>query len=173
MSVRERANIAYEAYREHTGGKSLATGADIPEWDMLPADIQAAWHASIWAVDASAQNQKDAEAEANTPILRGALQDLTPYRIEYGPYIDSQRTTVKLQSEIVYGADVVNARVKEFTERGFYVETKKVDGVECSAVRFVNDDNLRVILTRLETEIAELRGAVEDVRTMADKIIRG
>lgn len=34
---------AYEAYSRHTGGKSLATGADLPTWDALPEPIRQAW----------------------------------------------------------------------------------------------------------------------------------
>jgi hypothetical protein len=37
---------AYNGYRNHTGGKSLATGQTIPEWDQLRPDIQEAWRAS-------------------------------------------------------------------------------------------------------------------------------
>jgi hypothetical protein len=46
--------IAYEAYRADAGGKSLATGAPIPEWDGLKSEIQHAWEAAAKAVmDAS------------------------------------------------------------------------------------------------------------------------
>ncbi len=45
------AAIAYEAYRAHTGGVSLATGQRIPEWHELRQDIQHAWHASALAVE--------------------------------------------------------------------------------------------------------------------------
>lgn len=36
----------YTAYCEHTGGKSLATGQDLPKWENLPDTIKAAWQAS-------------------------------------------------------------------------------------------------------------------------------
>jgi len=42
--------IAYEAYRNHTGGKSLATGHPITEWDELPEEIRDAWNAAAGAV---------------------------------------------------------------------------------------------------------------------------
>lgn len=42
--------IAYECYREHSGGKSLVSGAAIPEWNKLSPDIQAAWKASAQGV---------------------------------------------------------------------------------------------------------------------------
>lgn len=38
--------IAYEAYCTKTGWKSLATGADLPKWDKLNADIRDAWEAA-------------------------------------------------------------------------------------------------------------------------------
>lgn len=44
------AQIAYEAYRNHTGGISLASGGPIPEWGGLRPDIQAAWKASADAL---------------------------------------------------------------------------------------------------------------------------
>lgn len=44
------AQIAYEAYRNHTGGKSLATGQDIPEWADLAHVIQEAWSAAATEV---------------------------------------------------------------------------------------------------------------------------
>jgi hypothetical protein len=46
------AAIAYCAYRAHTGGKSLATGQNIPEWHELREDIQSAWNAAAAAVEA-------------------------------------------------------------------------------------------------------------------------
>lgn len=42
--------IGYEAYRNHTGGKSLATGANIPEWDSISPAIQAAWEVAAKAI---------------------------------------------------------------------------------------------------------------------------
>jgi len=44
------ARAAYEGYRAHTGGKSLATGQTIPEWDELRNEIKDAWLASVAAV---------------------------------------------------------------------------------------------------------------------------
>jgi len=45
------AAIAYEAYRNHTSGKSLVTGQTIPEWHELREDIQLAWMAAADAVE--------------------------------------------------------------------------------------------------------------------------
>lgn len=42
---------AYEAYARHTGWKSLATGADLPQWDALPEAIRVAWRVSAaWVI---------------------------------------------------------------------------------------------------------------------------
>lgn len=38
--------LAYEAYRAHTGGISLASGQPIPAWAQLKPEIQEAWRAS-------------------------------------------------------------------------------------------------------------------------------
>ncbi len=43
--------IAYSAYREHTGGVSLASGQPIPEWYELREDIKGAWEAAAAAVE--------------------------------------------------------------------------------------------------------------------------
>lgn len=42
--------IGYEAYCNQTGWKSLATGAPLPAWQNLPANIQQAWQAAANAV---------------------------------------------------------------------------------------------------------------------------
>lgn len=44
--MRSYGQIAYEVYRAHTGGVSLATGAPIPQWEQLPTPIQSAWEAA-------------------------------------------------------------------------------------------------------------------------------
>lgn len=46
------AQLAYSAYRAHTGGVSLASGQPIPEWGQMPLAIQDAWRASMNAVAA-------------------------------------------------------------------------------------------------------------------------
>ena len=42
--------IAYMAYRRHTGGKSLVTGAELPEWEQIDPRIREAWCAALDAV---------------------------------------------------------------------------------------------------------------------------
>lgn len=43
--MKEIACCLYEAYCEHTGWKSLATGQDLPQWSDLRPDIKEAWRA--------------------------------------------------------------------------------------------------------------------------------
>ena len=46
----EYAEIAYEAYRKHSNGVSLISGATIPEFVRLPDAIKDAWQAAARAV---------------------------------------------------------------------------------------------------------------------------
>jgi hypothetical protein len=48
--MRDYAEIAYEAYRAHTGGVSLISGALIPVFGALKPEIQEAWEAAARAV---------------------------------------------------------------------------------------------------------------------------
>jgi len=52
------AQIAYEGYRAHTGGISVATGQTIPEWKDLKNPIKDAWKASTIAVVKSMLGQQ-------------------------------------------------------------------------------------------------------------------
>lgn len=42
--------IAYEAYADATGWRSLVTNASLPDWSFLPGPIQAAWIGAATAV---------------------------------------------------------------------------------------------------------------------------
>lgn len=53
------AQEAYEAYANHTGWKSLATGANLPQWDKLPDAIKAAWQVSAGWVAGRVSGQHD------------------------------------------------------------------------------------------------------------------
>jgi hypothetical protein len=55
------AEIAYEAYRQKSGGKSLASGCPIPDFADLRTDIKEAWTFAACAV-----------AEAVTGCIKGA-----------------------------------------------------------------------------------------------------
>ena len=55
METEERmlGRTAYQAYSEASGGKSLVSGAALPQWDDVPAMIQTAWIAAAQAVKAT------------------------------------------------------------------------------------------------------------------------
>lgn len=42
--------VAYDAYFAKSEGKSLVSGAALPPWESLSAEIQAAWDAAAAAV---------------------------------------------------------------------------------------------------------------------------
>jgi len=44
------AQVAYEAYANHTGWKSAVTGDYLPTWKELPASVCNAWFSSIEGV---------------------------------------------------------------------------------------------------------------------------
>lgn len=47
------AQVGYEAYSAHTGGKSLVSGQDLPAYAELTPGIQEAWQAAGTAVIAA------------------------------------------------------------------------------------------------------------------------
>lgn len=55
MEPQPLGQLAYEAYVQHAGGKSLATGDDLPAWGELSPEIQAAWQYSADVVRDSAR----------------------------------------------------------------------------------------------------------------------
>jgi anti-sigma28 factor (negative regulator of flagellin synthesis) len=44
------AKVAYEAYSNHTGWKSLVSGQSLPQWEALSLSIQQAWEAAASGV---------------------------------------------------------------------------------------------------------------------------
>ncbi len=51
--------IAYEAYCEHTGWKSLVSGSDLPVWAVLNSNIKTAWEVAAAAVRAEIRTERD------------------------------------------------------------------------------------------------------------------
>lgn len=51
--------IAYDAYKNSSGGVSLISGVRLPEWDSLKLEIQQGWTAGALAV-LKAQEDSDA-----------------------------------------------------------------------------------------------------------------
>ena len=52
------ARVAYEAYANHTGWKSLATGQGLPQWDQLSEAIKDAWNTSAECVAKKVSDEK-------------------------------------------------------------------------------------------------------------------
>lgn len=57
--MKSSAQIAYEAYCNHTGWKSLATGQSLPQWEGLREDIKRAWEQAAGAVLDAAMEARD------------------------------------------------------------------------------------------------------------------
>jgi hypothetical protein len=57
--------VAYEAYATNTGGKSLASGDDLPAWDQLADVYRTAWIAT--AREVIANMAADDEAAMTVP----------------------------------------------------------------------------------------------------------
>ena len=62
------AQEAYEAYANHTGWKSLATGQPLPQWDKLPRQIQIAWEVSTAWVVGKATGMHDWKEKVKTEL---------------------------------------------------------------------------------------------------------
>lgn len=56
--MRTLGQIAYEAYRNCSNGKSLVSGAPIPTWENLSAEIRAAWELAAFAVKQEAEKRQ-------------------------------------------------------------------------------------------------------------------
>lgn len=53
--------LGYEAYRAKAGGKSLVSGATLPGWEDLAAEIRDAWEAGAMAAIRGAVPAGDTE----------------------------------------------------------------------------------------------------------------
>lgn len=60
--MKSPAHIAYDAYCDHTGWKSVATGQTLPPWEQLPTEIKSAWEAAAAALLGSTEAQGLARA---------------------------------------------------------------------------------------------------------------
>lgn len=72
--IAEVGKINYEAYRNHTGGVSLASGQTIPEWDALPVAIKHAWVEAGLSLLAS-QSEQWAALQADRDRIWGLLHE--------------------------------------------------------------------------------------------------
>lgn len=62
MDYEALGKAAYEGYRKYSGGRSLATGSGIPEWEDLARNIQQAWCEAAKGVVAKLEAKKGATA---------------------------------------------------------------------------------------------------------------
>lgn len=58
---RSPGQVNYDAYADRAGGRSLISGTELPEWEMLPSVIQDAWEAGANAVLAADAETRKAE----------------------------------------------------------------------------------------------------------------
>ncbi len=58
--------IAYEAYSQAAGGRSLVTSQTLPEWDDLPLTIRAAWREAAKAVHEATRDAVAIQHERGT-----------------------------------------------------------------------------------------------------------
>lgn len=85
--MKSNGQIAYEAYRNHSGGKSLISGATIPEWPDLPIAIQEAW---VVAGDAllEARDEQYAALKADRDGLWDSLHEAAGFIGTLKPEVD-------------------------------------------------------------------------------------
>jgi hypothetical protein len=53
--------VAYEAYLAKSDGRSLVSGAELPDWGLVPGDIRDAWEAAASAVLADDAERRKGE----------------------------------------------------------------------------------------------------------------
>lgn len=77
LKLMDRARVAYEAYRAHSGGVSLISGLPIPQWEYLHSGIQEAWVAAASAVAAPLELAVSELRRANADLQEhvGELED--------------------------------------------------------------------------------------------------
>jgi hypothetical protein len=129
MEAMNLAKEAYEAYANHTGWKSLATGAQLPQWDALSSEIQAAWMVSAGWVIGRVTRMQAAKPKAPRP-------DLYWYKL-FAILMHKYRR----QHEVFTEADVLECREREIN----IVVQELPDGLH---VKLVSDAAADAILSR-------------------------
>lgn len=78
MAEKPAGQVAYEAYCETTGGKSLASGAILPAWNFLSPQMQFAWKqaAAAVVVHSVVRDALQLETGADSNLVRYARQQL-------------------------------------------------------------------------------------------------
>lgn len=91
------AQEAYEAYANHTGWKSLATGQQLPQWDALPDAIKEAWKVSAAWVAGKVSGQHDWQI----PVKDAAIAQKITDTAMTGDYEMDHRTADELLCELL------------------------------------------------------------------------
>lgn len=98
------AKVAYEAYCNATGGRSLISGAELPTWEKLDARIQNAW------------------AEAAAAVQLTVIMD-QPTK----PYVGAM--TIGFPADSAHGMDLIRLEDEpECAYTGAYHNFDRVDG---------------------------------------------
>ena len=118
MNVRQLAETAYTAYRNHSDGKSLATGMAIPEWDDMPAEIQEAWCASADAVGQKVHRTTLITLKAQGLLLRDPEEGLdVPEDEDEGVDLASSEDLELLREEMQAGFASLQTTVGALTAK--------------------------------------------------------
>lgn len=78
---RSLGHVAYDAYRDATGGKSAISGATLPHFSNTNEKVQAGWHAAAYAVrshvmgDPTERRAEDQDAAVETAFESGLLPE--------------------------------------------------------------------------------------------------
>lgn len=98
--------LAYEAYCDHTGWKSLVSGCKLPSWDLLGDGIKAAWEVSAsrvreYITGSPSVDEKQSEVEYNKQ-LRKDLDKLLQKLKQMQPSRERSLSITKLQESIMW-----------------------------------------------------------------------
>ena len=117
--------IAYEAYRDASDGKSLVSGAPIPAWADLSPGIRSAWEASAQAVRQSCinligqeghggdfANRPRKSAAASNPIIKYDARGRDVFSI-YQDGSEQRANSYASEEDAMHAARVMNGRLND------------------------------------------------------------
>jgi len=187
----------YEAYSKHTGGKSLATGDALPQWDGLKPQIQEAWKAAagvtitiqpestVYGTDfrqAHFETHRDMEALQETATVTEP-HDYTDAmkRLQYLPTVRLLHAAIGLATEagefldiikkhVYYGAPIDNIHVLEEIGDASWYARIGADAVSASylEVMLLNVRKLRARYQKKFTEAAARNRNLEQERDVLE-----
>lgn len=71
LTAEELGKVGYEAYCQHTGGKSVITHQSLPDWENLSVAIREAWMAAGKAVGAYVSDKRSKPLSRLTAAMEG------------------------------------------------------------------------------------------------------